>query len=159
LSEAVISASRRDDDLRLARELIGEALGVARAAGLAFWEAEEAGELALIERAAGRLDLAETHARYSLQRSREIRHRKGVLGALATLARIARSAGDLERAGLLWGALEAEERRAPAAWALDREAWEVLVSADAGPQFERARRTGSVLNLDEAVALALNSVT
>ena len=81
-----------------------------------------------------------------------------MLGALATLARIARSAGDLERAGLLWGALEAEERRAPATWALDREAWEALVSADAGPEFERARRTGSVLNLDEAVALALNSV-
>ena len=115
-------AAHRDDDLGLARELIGEALGVARAAGLAFWEAEEARELALIERAAGRPDLAETHARYSLQRSREIRHRKGVLGALATLARIARSAGDLERAGLLWGALEAEERRAPATWALDREA-------------------------------------
>ena len=111
-------AAHRDDDLGLARELIGEALGVARAAGLAFWEAEEARELALIERAAGRPDLAETHARYSLQRSREIRHRKGVLGALATLARIARSAGDLERAGLLWGALEAEERRAPAMWAL-----------------------------------------
>ena len=114
---------------------------MARAAGLAFWEAEEARELAIIERAAGRHDLAEPHARYSLQRSREIRYRRGVLGALATLARIARSAGDLERAGLLWGALEAEERRAPAAWAIDREAWEAVVSADAGAEFERARRT------------------
>jgi hypothetical protein len=81
-----------------------------------------------------------------------------VVSALATLATIARAAGEIERAGLLWGALEAEERRAPATWAIDREAWEALVSADAGPEFERARRTGSVLNLDEAVALALKSV-
>jgi len=131
---------------------------VARAAGLAFWEAEEASELARIERAAGRLDIAETHARDSLERSSQIRHRVGVVGALATLATIARAAGEIERAGLLWGALEAEERRAPATWAIDREAWEALVSADAGPEFERARRTGSVLNFDEAVALALKSV-
>jgi predicted ATPase len=151
-------AAHRDDDLGLARELIGEALTVARAAGLAFWEAEEASELARIERAAGRLDIAETHARDSLERSSQIRHRVGVVSALATLATIARAAGEIERAGLLWGALEAEERRAPATWAIDREAWEALVSADAGPEFERARRTGSVLNLDEAVALALKSV-
>ena len=50
----------------------------------------------------GRLDIAELHARDSLERSLQIRHRKGVLGALAALARIARSAGDVERAGLLW---------------------------------------------------------
>ena len=97
------------------------------------------------------------HARDSLERSRQIGHRKGVIGALATLAWIARTAGDIERAGLLWGALEAEERRAPIPWALDREAWEARVSADAGPEFERARRAGSVLSLDEAVTLALDS--
>ena len=131
---------------------------MARAAGLAFWEAEESNELAGHERAAGLLDIAEMHARDSLERSRQIRHRKGVIGAFAMLATIARTAGDIERAGLLWGALEAEERRAPITWAMDREAWEIRVSADAGPEFERARRAGSVLSLDEAVALALHSV-
>ena len=138
--------------------MVGQALTVARAAGLAFWEAEEANELAGYERAAGRLDIAEMHARDALERSRQIRHRKGVIGAFGRLATIARTAGDIERAGLLWGALEAEERRAPILWAMDREAWEVRVSADAGPEFERARRAGSVLSLDEAVALALDSV-
>ena len=39
-------ARHRDDDLELARELVGQALSVARAAGLAFWEAEEARVLA-----------------------------------------------------------------------------------------------------------------
>jgi predicted ATPase/class 3 adenylate cyclase len=151
-------AAYRDGDIGLARELVGQALTLARAAGLAFWEAEEASELAGYERAAGRLDIAEMHARDSLERSRQIRHRKGVIGAFATLATIARTAGDVERAGLLWGALEAEERRAPITWAMDREAWEARVSADAGPEFERARRAGSVLSLDEAVTLALDSV-
>ncbi len=150
-------ARRRDRDLGLARELIGQALTVARAAGLAFWEAEEALRLALIERDAGRLDIAESHVRDSLELYRRIHYRIGVIAALGTLATTARAAGDVERAGLLWGAVEAEERRAPIRWTVDREGWEALVSADAGPEFERARRAGSVLSLDEAVALALSS--
>jgi len=150
-------AARRDGDLGLARELIGQALTVARAAGLAFWEAEEARVLARIERTAGRLDLAETHARDSLECSHQIGHRMGVIFALGTLATIAQTAGDVERAGRLLGALEAEERRAPTPWETDLGAWKARISADAGPEFERARRAGSVLSLDEAIALALGS--
>ena len=150
-------ARHRDGDPGLARELIGQALSVARAAGLAFWEAEEAVRLASIERAAGRLDIAESLVRDSLELYHRIRDRGSLIGALGTLASIARTAGDVERAGLLWGALEAEERRAPITWAMDREGWEARVSADAGPEFERARRAGSVLSLDEAVAYALGS--
>ena len=148
-------ARYRDGDLELARELVGQALNVARAAGLAFWEAEEARMLAGIERAAGRLDIAEAHAGDSLERSSEIRHRTAVILALASLAWIARAAGRDERAGLLWGAVDAEVRRAPIAG--DPGAWETAGSADAGPVFERARRAGSVLSLDEAVAYALTA--
>jgi len=151
-------ARHRDHDLGLARELIGQALTVARAAGLAFWEAEEAFRLAYIEREAGRLDIAESLVRDSLGLYRRIGYRMGVIAALGWLATTARAAGDVERAGLLLGAVEAEERRAPIGWTLDREGWEARVSADAGPEFERARRAGAVLSLDEAVALALNSV-
>ena len=151
-------AAHRDDDLRLARELIGEALGVARAAGLAFWEAEEARELALIERAAGG---PTSRRRMLATRCAAVKSvtGEGVLGASlrwrGSHGALAISSG-WACSGVLW---RREERRAPAMWALDREAWEALVSADAGPEFERARRTGSVLNLDEAVALALDSVT
>jgi predicted ATPase len=152
-------ARHRDGDLELARELIGEALTVARAAGLVFWEAEEAGMLAGVEHAAGRLDMAEMHARDSLERGRHIRSRARVIGALATLAWIARTAGDVERAGLLWGALEAEDRRASTPWGFtDHEAWVARVFVDGGPEFERARRAGSVLSLDEAVEFALGDV-
>jgi tetratricopeptide (TPR) repeat protein len=150
-------AAHRDGDLERARELLGDALAVARRAGLAFWEAEEANELALIEERLGQLDLAEAHARDSLERSRQIGSRASAVGALATLAHIARAGGDVERAGLLWGALEAEERRAPVAWALDRGGWEARVVAHVEPEFERGRRSGSALSLDEAVAIALDS--
>jgi predicted ATPase/class 3 adenylate cyclase len=151
-------ARHRDRDLELARELIGEALIVARDGGLAFWEAEEALRLASIDRDAGRLDIAESLARDSLELYGRIRHRAGEVGALGSLAAIARVAGDVERAGMLWGALEAEERRAPLPWALDREAWATRVAGDGGPEFERARRAGSVLSFDEAVVLALDPV-
>jgi len=150
-------AAQRDGDLDLARELIGQALTVARAAGLPFWEAEEARVLARFERTAGRLDLAETHARDSLERSHQIGHRMGVITALGSLATIARTAGDVKRAGRLLGALEAEERRAPTPWEIDYDAMKARISADAGPEFERARRAGSALSLDEAIALALGS--
>ena len=96
------------------------------------------------------------HARDSLERSREIGHREAVIGALSSLAWIARAAGRDERAGLLSGAVDAEVRRTPIV-RLDLEAWEAAVSADAGPEFERARRAGSVLSLDEAIAYALGS--
>jgi tetratricopeptide (TPR) repeat protein len=59
-------AAHRDGDIALARELAGQALTVARAAGLAFWEAEEASELASYERPAGLLDIAEMQACDSL---------------------------------------------------------------------------------------------
>jgi hypothetical protein len=38
---------------------------------------------------------------------------------------------------------------------MDLYALKARISADAGPEFERARRAGSVLSLDEAIALAL----
>ena len=67
---------------KLGRELVAQALSVARGAGLVFWEAEEARELASIERAAGRLDLAEMHGRDSLERNYRIRSRTGVIVSL-----------------------------------------------------------------------------
>ena len=55
----------------------------------------------------------------------------------------------------LWGAVEAEERRAPIGWAWIAKAGRLACAGEAGPEFERGRRAGSLLSLDEAVALAL----
>ena len=75
--------------------------------------------------------------------------------ALALLARLAGAAGQAERAGRLWGAIEAEEARGPVGyWEGDREriASTVVISST---EFESARSAGRSLSLDEAVAYAL----
>ncbi len=76
--------------------------------------------------------------------------------ALALLARFAASSSQSERAGRLWGAIEAEEARAPVgAWEHQREEFAAPVLADGGPEFEAGRAAGRLLSLDEAVDDAL----
>jgi hypothetical protein len=75
---------------------------------------------------------------------------------LARLARISAERGELERAGRLWGALEAEEERGPVgAWDVERERYAAPVLAHTGPEFERGREQGRALELDAAVGEAL----
>jgi hypothetical protein len=86
--------------------------------------------------------------------------------ALARLAQTAADGGRRERAGRLWGAIEAEQQRAPiAAWHSTFELVypfdehnrrsPVPMLADADADFDRGRSAGHELNLDEAVAEAL----
>jgi hypothetical protein len=74
---------------------------------------------------------------------------------MATLAGFATATGQLERAGCLWGALEAEVERAPVGyWEADRDELARRVVRD-DPTFERGREEGRRLSLDQAVAYAL----
>jgi hypothetical protein len=73
----------------------------------------------------------------------------------ALLARIEAEEGRAESAGVLWGAVEAEERRAPVGqWEDEREAYAAPVLAYAGEAFERGRAGGEPLSLEEAVRRA-----
>ena len=72
---------------------------------------------------------------------------------LALLARAAAEDGRLERAGELWGALEADEARGPIGqWEDEREAYAAPVLAHADDAFERGRSRGHARSLDEVVA-------
>lgn len=94
----------------------------------------------------------------SLRLSDEIGDRISVVFALARLARIAAETGRLERAGRLWGAVEAEEERgALGAWYGERERFAVHVLAREGSELEVGRAAGRRLSLGEAVAYALAS--
>ena len=101
------------------------------------------------------LDDALESTRHALALSRRMRDRNGIVYELALLAEIAAKTGQDHRAGLLWGAAEAERERVPAGrWlhgAVEPE--RILVHADR--QFEEGRQTGRELSLDGAVALAL----
>ena len=117
-------------------------------AGAVMDVADLAGEL-------GRTDLAWERAREAVRLWREVGDRQFTVYALALLARFAGAAGQAERAGRLWGAIEAEEARGPVgAWEREREqiaSTVVMPSAE----FEAGRSTGRSLSLDEAVEYAL----
>ena len=70
----------------------------------------------------GGRDQAEPVVREHLTLAREIGDRQSSLFGLVLFAWLAASRGDESRAGLLWGAVEAEERRAPVGqWELERD--------------------------------------
>jgi len=81
------------------------------------------------------------------------------------LARTALNKGHTERAGRLWGAVEAEEKRAPPGWWLltrpheryNREPYISPLLASHDPQFERGRAEGQQLSLDQAISYAVES--
>jgi hypothetical protein len=76
--------------------------------------------------------------------------------ALARVARIAAESGRKEEAGLLWGAIEAEEERSRmGAWAKERDRLSGPVLDHEGPEFEHGREKGRGLSLDEIVQLTL----
>ena len=67
-----------------------------------------------------------------------------------------RSGGDVARAGRLWGAIEAEESRAPLGnWDQMRDEYAAAIVTSGDAEFEAARRAGHALTLDQAVDYAL----
>jgi predicted ATPase len=94
----------------------------------------------------------------SLRLSHELGDRISCVFALARLARLATETGHREQAGLLWGAIEAEEQRGGlGAWHGERHRFDGPVLAHAGPQFDRGRAEGLRLTLDETVERALEA--
>jgi tetratricopeptide (TPR) repeat protein len=139
-----------------ARELIAESAALANEVGHAWWESGMLGELAQLDLAAGRLEAGREAALKALAMKNEMRDRPGRVFGVGLLARAAAEAGDYERAGLLWGAIEDEDSGAPlGGWRRHREENEERITQLAGSDFEPACARGRDLTLDEAVALAL----
>jgi predicted ATPase/class 3 adenylate cyclase len=153
-----LGAIERDaGNLKRARELIAESSALAKESGMAWWEAGTLAELAQLDLAAGRIEEAKVAALKSLALANEMRDRPGRVFGVGLLARAAAEAGDGERAGLLWGAIEDEDAGAPlGGWRRHRQAAEERILELAGPEFEPARLKGRELTLDEAVALGLD---
>jgi hypothetical protein len=107
----------------------------------------------------GRSDDAERLGREGLELAHGINDRMHTVYLLALLARAAAHGGRAERAGVIWGAVEAEEQKgAVGQWEDERELYAAPVLAHAGPDFERGRHVGSRLSFDEAVEYALSEV-
>ena len=86
-----------------------------------------------------------------------LRDRQLLVYGLAMLAALEAERGNAERAGELWGAVEAEEQRgAIGHWENEREQHERRVLAHADPKLEAGREAGRLLSLEDAVSLALS---
>jgi hypothetical protein len=102
--------------------------------------------------AEARADLEE-----ALRLSQELGDRISVVFTLARLAGLEAEEGRPERAGILWGAVEAEEEAGRlGAWYGERARFAAPVLAHTGEVFDRGLDKGHRLSLDEAVEYALS---
>ena len=104
----------------------------------------------------GRTELAWTRAREALRLCRECDDRQMTLFALALLAQLESKAGRDDRAGRLWGAIEAEELRGPLGHWESERAEVASIAADPSTKFEQGRSSGRSLSLHEAAEYALS---
>jgi predicted ATPase len=104
----------------------------------------------------GRTELAWTRAREALRLCRKCDDRQMTVFALAVLAQLESKVGRADRAGRLWGAIEAEESRGPLGhWDSERDEVAAIVVSPS-PEFEQGRASGKALSLDEAAEYALS---
>ena len=90
--------------------------------------------------------------------ARSIGYRQNIAFCLGLLAWAAADLGQSERAGRIWGAIEAEEANGPfGQWEAQRETFRSHALAAAGPGFERGLLEGRSLTFDEAIEEALVS--
>jgi predicted ATPase/class 3 adenylate cyclase len=130
---------------------------IAASAGFVWYEARIRAWLADLALAAARPDEAEPHVRETLALARRMGDRFTTLRALLQYARLAGQRGDLERAGCLWGAVEAERARKPlGGWGSTEAAAHssYLVGLLGDPQFRRGHELGRSLPLSEAATYA-----
>jgi hypothetical protein len=138
-----------------ASELIERSVAIAAEIGFAWWEGVMLAYLSEFAFDAGRPADAQAWGRRSLERLRAVGDRQNLIYGLAILAWAAAEHGDTRRAGVLWGAIDAEESRGPVGqWETERERYEAVV-ADAGAAFAEARREGRGLRFERAIDLAI----
>jgi tetratricopeptide (TPR) repeat protein len=129
--------------------------GIARSRWLQSNSLSMAGQMAL---EMGRLSQAEEICLGALEIARQIGDRQRIAYLLTLLAWAAADRGNGERAGRLWGAIEAEGADRPfGQWEAERETYRRHVFAADGPEFERGLLEGRSLTLDEAIDSALAS--
>ncbi|MBD0329302.1 MAG: AAA family ATPase [Thermoleophilia bacterium] len=150
LADLARTAGDREQALALLRETVA----LCDRIGFFWWQAGALADLARISHELGRVADAERWAREAVSVTARIGDWR-VVSSLELLARLAAETGRPDRAGRLWGAVEAERRRRPFRRA-GRGADEMLDELPAGePAFERARAEGRELTLDEAVEYAV----
>jgi predicted ATPase len=145
-----------EGDVERALELFEESATLCEQIGFTWIQAAALLDIAELSYDLGRPEVAEARGREGLRLARELVDRSSSINALGLLARFAAEDGDVERAGRLWGAIEAEVARGPVGlWQHEEEQLTEAVLARADERFETGRSDGRSLSLDEAVEYAL----
>ena len=142
-------------DLEAAWNLTRQHVAVVEEVGWPWGEAMGRIYMADLSLSLDRLDECEASARAGLVLARELDDRLNTVRALALLAARAGAAGETERAGRLWGAIEAEEVRGPIGRGEQHRTHADRALADRGDELERGLDTGRGMTLKEAVKYAL----
>ena len=148
--------AEREGRLEDALELFSESAATAAEVGFDWWHRNMLLSRAEVELELGQVEAAERDARDALLTAERLGDRRGAVVALALLAWAAAVREDAARAGLLWGAVEAEELRGPLGqWETERESFLERVSTADGIEFTREREEGRRLSLGRAIERAL----
>jgi tetratricopeptide (TPR) repeat protein len=155
-------AEYREGNVERGLEMMAESVELAREAGFKWWEVNNLNALAVCMLELDRLADSEAHSRQAISVATAMGDRRHIVQSLAMLAAAAARVGRSRWAGLLWGAIEAEEQRGPlghrprmALWEHEREKFAPIVLADPGPELEEGLKAGRILTLDQAVDEAL----
>jgi predicted ATPase/class 3 adenylate cyclase len=148
----------RTGNRELALELAEKSAAMAAETGFLWWHVGMLYCLCEWSLQSERPGEGDRFGRAALELAHRIGDRMHCVYLLALLARGAAEDGRLERAGVMWGAVEAEEERGMVGqWEGEREVYAapVLAHTDANGDFERGRAEGRGLSLDDAVGIAL----
>ena len=130
-------------------EVLERSLAMTDAVGWPWWQVQNHGIAARWLLEAGRIDEAERHARDGLRIAATMGDRSDMVRGLVLVAWAAAERGDLQRAGLLWAAADAEAAGVPiASWGAG---WAAIA-----PAITEGVGTSSPLGLAEAVRFALS---
>jgi predicted ATPase len=137
-------------------ELFEESAAIVALVGFAWWEVNmrEAVSEALV--GLGRYEEAAANAREGLALAVRIHDRPNTVFLVAMLAVSAAATGWQARAGLLWGAIEAEVKRQPVGmWEAQRDELEAKIRVNGGHELERGLAEGRRLSFETAIDEAL----
>jgi predicted ATPase/DNA-binding SARP family transcriptional activator len=144
---------RADGNVDSALELLDESLRLANETGYAWWSSQMLFAAADILYDEGSLQEARARLVESLPLLLQIDDRYGAMKTLALFAKVELADGRSERAGKLWGAVQAEEARAPTGlWETLRMPYHALFDNDADEGFKRGEADGRQLTFAAALA-------
>jgi tetratricopeptide (TPR) repeat protein len=154
LGEIAWGEGRSDEALDLL-ERSGEA---AAEVGFTWWQMHQLYHGCEWSLELGRTADAEAYARDALRIAAALHDRQLIVYLLALLATTFAAHGDLEKAGAVWGAVEAEEARGLIGqWEAERDAYAARVLEYENDAFERGRVKGRRMTLADAVEHALQT--